>query len=107
VRPGEHHLELAIVEGGLEGHDRRRELGLDRFPFAGQIGADLRLLDLLLQGALRLDLEREPVALSEGFLGLRGVVPEVRVGGLLVEGLEPGTGFRQLKDDLGARRDAP
>jgi hypothetical protein len=53
------------------------------------------------------DLLAEAGALFQDLLGLRGVFPEVGVGGALFDRLEAPESVALLKDDLGARRGGP
>ena len=47
--PGEHHLQLPIVERRLQAVHRLLEVQEDILPFARELRADLRLLELLLE----------------------------------------------------------
>jgi hypothetical protein len=84
VLAGEHDLQLALVERLLERLDRLPEVGADVLALPGQLGAHLGVLQALLELAERLDFGAETGACLEGRLGAGGVVPEVRVGDLLL-----------------------
>ncbi len=104
VLAGEHQIELGLLEGLGEVLDGTAEILLHRLPLACQFGADLRLLDLLLEGLVGLDGLGQARPLPEDLLGARLVFVEVRVGGLLIQFLEAALGAGQLKDDLEAKR---
>jgi len=107
VLAGEHDLQLALVERLLERLDRLPQVGADVLPFPGQLGAHLGVLQALLELAERVDFRNEAGACLEGRLGAGGVVPEVRVGDLLLYLRELAGLCLEIKDAPEAPRSAP
>jgi len=88
VLAGQHHLQLLPVEGRRQLVRGAPQVLADLLPFPGELDADLRLLELPVEGADGVDLLGEAGAALQGRLGLGGIAPQIGIGGPRLDPLE-------------------
>jgi hypothetical protein len=103
VLPGQHDLEGVLIQSCLQVLDRPLQFRADAFPLPRQLGADLRLLELGVEGAQRLDLFRQSGATLEERLGPGRIGPEAGIGRPALDVSELAGAGLEIKDAPGAR----
>jgi hypothetical protein len=106
VFAAQHLLDLARVDQRLETVEGPHEVGLDRFSLLRPLNEHLQVVALPAQRFPKLDIFADALAASEGGLGVRLLVPEIRRGDA---GFEPAQFFIQtcgVKDSSANQRPA-
>jgi hypothetical protein len=104
VLAAQHLLELGLPDRPFEGVEGGAEVLLDVLAAGEPVGQDLGVVLQALEARQQREVVLEALAALQDLLGLGLVLPELGLGGLVVEPLELGLELRPLKDSRGRPR---